>query len=285
MHIYTPLTGSENLYSRNQLNLYFISCQMGLEKFILLGHSLGGFLSASYSLRYPQHVKHLVLVDPWGMSKKPPEGVRREIPIYIRMILTVVNTFNPMSVLRALGPLGKFYIENGSVCVCVCVCVRVCVCVCAWTTVCVNVFSALSMPFTVFLPLTVSSAIILLTKYAVDFSHSVCCLQPPSPHPPTTHTHTHKEPLWTREVMQLFINLILYFYEVKNKKDYGLVPGNIIWIAKPLGIRRDALESCKRLWMLPSQTKAQWGFKSWQFFFIYFTWSYDLLVLLTNFVW
>jgi abhydrolase domain-containing protein 5 len=28
--------------------------EMGLEKFILLGHSMGGFLSASYALKYPE---------------------------------------------------------------------------------------------------------------------------------------------------------------------------------------------------------------------------------------
>ena len=81
---------------------------MGLEKFILLGHSLGGYLSASYSLRYPQHVKHLVLVDPWGMNKKPQDGTRGEMPIYVRIVRSIANTNNPMSVLRALGPLGKF---------------------------------------------------------------------------------------------------------------------------------------------------------------------------------
>jgi pimeloyl-ACP methyl ester carboxylesterase len=29
---------------------------MGIEKFSLLGHSLGGFLSASYALKYPENL-------------------------------------------------------------------------------------------------------------------------------------------------------------------------------------------------------------------------------------
>jgi pimeloyl-ACP methyl ester carboxylesterase len=33
-----------------------------LQKFVLLGHSLGGYLAATYALRHPQHVEHLLLV-------------------------------------------------------------------------------------------------------------------------------------------------------------------------------------------------------------------------------
>jgi pimeloyl-ACP methyl ester carboxylesterase len=36
--------------------------QMGLERFHLLGHSLGGFLVGCYALRYPHCVDHLVLL-------------------------------------------------------------------------------------------------------------------------------------------------------------------------------------------------------------------------------
>ncbi|CAF1421441.1 unnamed protein product [Rotaria sordida] len=41
------------------------------ERFILLGHSFGGFLSASYTIRYPKYVEQLVLVDAWGFERKP----------------------------------------------------------------------------------------------------------------------------------------------------------------------------------------------------------------------
>jgi len=43
---------------------------MGLTKFTLLGHSLGAFLSACYTINNPLHVSKLILADPWGVPKK-----------------------------------------------------------------------------------------------------------------------------------------------------------------------------------------------------------------------
>lgn len=80
---------------------------MNLGKIILLGHSLGGYLSACYSMQHPEQIKHLILVDPWGLPQRPDDlDVRRDVPAWIRVVSAVIEPFNPFAPLRALGPWG-----------------------------------------------------------------------------------------------------------------------------------------------------------------------------------
>lgn len=43
----------------------------GIEKFTLLGHSLGGYLGVAYALKYPGHLKKLILASPVGIPEDP----------------------------------------------------------------------------------------------------------------------------------------------------------------------------------------------------------------------
>ncbi|KAJ9144810.1 Alpha/beta-hydrolase [Coniochaeta hoffmannii] len=42
-----------------------------IEKFTLLGHSLGGYLAVSYALKYPGHLNKLILASPAGIPEDP----------------------------------------------------------------------------------------------------------------------------------------------------------------------------------------------------------------------
>ncbi|XP_054763918.2 1-acylglycerol-3-phosphate O-acyltransferase ABHD5-like [Lytechinus pictus] len=84
---------------------------VGLEKMILIGHSLGGFLSSAYSLAHPERVKHLVLLDPWGVVKRDEEE-KLELPYWARIVGTIALSFNPLSTIRAAGPLGPYLIRK-----------------------------------------------------------------------------------------------------------------------------------------------------------------------------
>jgi len=79
---------------------------LGIKKMILLGHSFGGYLAAGYTLKYPNRVKSLLLVDPWGF-----EGFSQrvqELPCYIRFLLALFSCCgcNPLFVVRGAGPYG-----------------------------------------------------------------------------------------------------------------------------------------------------------------------------------
>ena len=85
---------------------------MKLGSFHLVGHSLGGHISAGYALRYPENVKHLVLVEPWGMTGKPADFDTRPRPLWAKGLTALIRQFDPLAALRVAGPWGAGLIRR-----------------------------------------------------------------------------------------------------------------------------------------------------------------------------
>jgi len=87
--------------------------EMRLDKMILMGHSLGGYLASAYALEHPDRVRHLVLVEPWGYIPKPPPNERQyPLPVWVRTLAQIASAFNPLTTLRAAGPWGPTLIRR-----------------------------------------------------------------------------------------------------------------------------------------------------------------------------
>lgn len=84
-----------------------------VEKMILCGHSLGGYLSVCYAEKYPNRVEKLVLASPVGFPEEP-EGFRQTIeerPWQQRNLIKFVGWgwakgITPGDIVRFAGPLG-----------------------------------------------------------------------------------------------------------------------------------------------------------------------------------
>ena len=78
-----------------------------IEKMVLMGHSMGGYLAALYALKYPQHVDRLVLVSPMGI---PPGEQSRE---FIRLIEIIWSwRLTPAQFIKATGPFSKPFVKK-----------------------------------------------------------------------------------------------------------------------------------------------------------------------------
>ncbi|KAF8784526.1 1-acylglycerol-3-phosphate O-acyltransferase ABHD5-like isoform X2 [Argiope bruennichi] len=86
--------------------------KVGLKKFILLGHSMGGFLATAYSIKYPERIQHLILADPWGFPTPDLSAKKVELPIWVKAIAAMLKPFNPLAGLRAAGPWGPGLVKR-----------------------------------------------------------------------------------------------------------------------------------------------------------------------------
>jgi abhydrolase domain-containing protein 5 len=89
--------------------------KMKLEKFVLVGHSLGGYLVTSYTIKYPDPVAHLILADPWGFKDKGDLSDHprfSKIPNYVKILVKLFEPLNPLWALRAAGPMGPKLIQR-----------------------------------------------------------------------------------------------------------------------------------------------------------------------------
>ncbi|TKR59406.1 hypothetical protein L596_029080 [Steinernema carpocapsae] len=81
--------------------------EMGIEKMILVGHSFGGFIAASYSLEHPSKVRHLILVEPWGFEEEPHVYENLiQVPIWMKGVAFLLSMFLPLFFVRIVGPLA-----------------------------------------------------------------------------------------------------------------------------------------------------------------------------------
>ncbi|KAI3653359.1 hypothetical protein MP228_001306 [Amoeboaphelidium protococcarum] len=84
---------------------------MGIDKMVLGGHSLGGYLVSCYASQYPQHVEKLLLISPAGMNARLDFSKQIDSFSFTRrsVIKTVITLWDwnltPQSVVRMGGSL------------------------------------------------------------------------------------------------------------------------------------------------------------------------------------
>ncbi|XP_075265454.1 uncharacterized protein LOC142357819 [Convolutriloba macropyga] len=80
---------------------------VGIDKMVLVGHSMGGYLATVYALKHPEHVKHLILVSPAGISSMSVSGL-----LWRAAKASWNSGLTPGTVTRTLGPWGPKLVDR-----------------------------------------------------------------------------------------------------------------------------------------------------------------------------
>ncbi|XP_067131863.1 (Lyso)-N-acylphosphatidylethanolamine lipase-like isoform X1 [Centruroides vittatus] len=110
-----PRFGKDAIEAENQFvcSIEAWRKKLGLQRFFLLGHSLGGFIAAAYALKHPDRVAHLILCDPWGFPERPISTSHRyNLPTWVKVVVNFLRPFNPLASLRAAGPAGPILLKR-----------------------------------------------------------------------------------------------------------------------------------------------------------------------------
>ncbi|KAL4859830.1 putative 1-acylglycerol-3-phosphate O-acyltransferase [Chlorella vulgaris] len=119
----TGLSGRPPFKARNtaEAEEFFVTSldawrrEQGLEKMVLMGHSMGGYLSACYALKHPDRVQHLILMCPAGVGKQPedwqpPASLQNPWTVRGQLFRFATRAWDwgvtPGSLIRGLGPWG-----------------------------------------------------------------------------------------------------------------------------------------------------------------------------------
>jgi len=93
-----------------------IRLEENVSRFTLAGHSLGGYLSARYALKYPQRVSNLILISPVGIPEHPPLSSQVEyskLDWKVKLALQMWKyDWRPQSILRTLGSRGPQVVSD-----------------------------------------------------------------------------------------------------------------------------------------------------------------------------
>lgn len=97
--------------------------KMGLEKVIMCGHSLGGYMATKYAKYYPSRVSSIVLISPAGLWQKPVDfdlkmqDIVRNLGFFRRYVFKKVSNSwqpgkSPMELFRNFGPLAGLLLNS-----------------------------------------------------------------------------------------------------------------------------------------------------------------------------
>ena len=92
------------------------------EEYYLAGHSLGGYLSTEFALKYPQQIKKLILLSPVGIPQRPKNFYLEKIvanqptlatKLYYRTMGNLWDyNVSIFAVFRSVGYYGTSYLLN-----------------------------------------------------------------------------------------------------------------------------------------------------------------------------